>query len=137
MMNDMLMNIGVVVFIVFAIVSIAYQLNAYRAASALREFLCQSSGDMKKVLTELSVSLENLRKITDNISVVTEDVREITSTVTDLQRDVRTLYSVIKETVGSTVKADIAGLKAGVKTGIVTLVKNLKEDRSDQDERRT
>lgn len=136
-MNEMLMNIGVVVFIIYAIVSIAYQLNSYRAASALRVFLSESSGDMKKVLAELSVSLENLRKITDNISVVTEDVREITSTVADLQRDVRTLYSVIRETVGGTVKADIAGLKAGVKTGIVTLVKNLREERSDQDERRT
>ena len=136
-MNDMLMNIGVVVFIVFAIVSIAYQVNNYRAATALRQFITQSSGDMQKVLAELRVTLENFRKITDNINVVTEDVREITNTVADLQRDVRTLYSFIRETVGGTVKADIAGLKAGVKTGMATLVKNLREERSDHDERRT
>jgi uncharacterized protein YoxC len=136
-MNDMLMNIGVVVFIVFAIVSIAYKVNTYRAATALRQFISQSSGDMRAVLAELRVSLENFRRITDNINVVTEDVREITNSVADLQRDVGTLYSFIRETVGGTVKADIAGLKAGVKTGMATLVKNLREERSDHDERGT
>lgn len=134
-MNDMLMNIGVVVFIVFAIVSIAYQVSAYRAASALRQFMRQSSGDMQHVLSELRVTLENFRKITDNVSGVTEDVREISNSVADLQRDVRTLYSFIRETVGGAVKADLAGLKAGVKTGMETLVKNLKAERSDRDER--
>lgn len=136
-MNYMLMNIGVVVFIVFAIVSIAYQVNNYRAATALRQFIRQSSGEIQNVLVELRVTLENFRKITDNVHVVTEDVREIANLVADLQRDIRTLYSFIRETVGGTVKADIAGLKAGVKTGMAALVKNLREERSDRDERKT
>ena len=136
-MNYMLMNIGVVVFIVFAVVSIAYQVNNYRAASALRQFIRQSSGEIQNVLVELRVTLENFRKITDNVHVVTEDVREIANLVADLQRDIRTLYSFIRETVGGTVKADIAGLKAGVKTGMAALVKNLREERSDRDERKT
>lgn len=136
-MNDMLMNIGVVVFIAFAIVSIAYQVTAYRAATALRQFIRQSSGEMQNVVAELRGTLENFRKITDNVNVVTEDVREITNSVADLQRDVRTLYSFIRETVGGTVTADLAGLKAGVKTGMETLVKNLRAERSDRDERGT
>ena len=136
-MNYMLMNIGVVVFIVFAAVSIAYQVNNYRAASALRQFIRESSGEIQNVLVELRVTLENFRKITDNVHVVTEDVREIANLVADLQRDIRTLYSFIRETVGGTVKADIAGLKAGVKTGMAALVKNLREERSDRDERKT
>jgi len=136
-MNDMLMNIGVVVFIAFAIVSIVYQVNSLRAATALRHFIQQSSGEMQNVLTELRGTLENFRKITDNINVVTEDVRVITNSVADLQRDVRTLYSFIRETVEGSVKADFAGLKAGVKTGIETLVKNLRTERSDRDDRGT
>ena len=136
-MNYMLMNIGVVVFIVFAVVSIAYQVNNYRAATALRQFIRQSSGEIRNVLAELRVTLENFRKITDNVNVVTEDVREIANLVADLQRDIRTLYSFIRETLGGTVKADIAGLKAGVKTGMAALVKNLREERSDRDERKT
>jgi len=136
-MNYMLMNIGVVVFIVFAVVSIAYQVNNFRAATALRQFIRQSSGEIQNVLVELRVTLENFRKITDNVHVVTEDVREIANLVADLQRDIRTLYSFIRETVGGTVKADIAGLKAGVKTGMAALVKNLREERSDRDERKT
>jgi len=136
-MNDMLMNIGVVVFIVFAIVSIVYQVNSYRTATAFRQFIRQSSGDMQSVLAELRVTLENFRKITNNVNVVTEDVREIMNSVVNVQRDVRTMYSFIKETVGGTVKADLAGLKAGVKTGMETLVKNLRAERSDRDERGT
>jgi phage-related tail protein len=92
---------------------------------------------MQNVLAELRVTLENFRKITDNVNVVTEDVREIANLVSDLQRDIRTLYNFIRETVGGTVKADLAGLKAGVKIGMATLVKNLREERSDRDERRT
>jgi uncharacterized protein YoxC len=134
-MNDILMNIGVVVFIVFAVVSIVYQVNAFRTAGALRQFIEKSSGDIQNVLVELRGTLENFRKITDNINVVTGDVREITNSVADLQRDVRTLYSFIRETVEGTVKADLAGLKAGVKTGMETLVKNLRAERSDRDER--
>jgi uncharacterized protein YoxC len=136
-MNGMLMNIGVVVFIVFAIVSIVYQVNSYRTATVLRRFIRRSSEDMRNALAELRVTLENFRKITDNVNAVTEDVREITKSVADLQHDVRTLYSFIRETVGGAVKADFAGLKAGVKTGMATLVKNLRTERSDHDERKT
>jgi ABC-type transporter Mla subunit MlaD len=136
-MNYVLLNIGIVVFIIFAVISIIYQVNAFLVTSALRHLLAQTSGDLRKVIAELSVSLENVRKITDNINTVTGDVRAVTSSVANLQQDVSKLYSFVSETVGSTVKADFAGLKAGVKIGMETLVKNLREERSDHDERKT
>jgi uncharacterized protein (UPF0335 family) len=140
-MNDVLLNTGVVVFIIYAIVSIAYQVSAYRAAVAVRQFVTLSSGDLLGVLVELRVMLENFRKISENVTVVSEDVREITSSVAGLQQEVRTLYGFIKDMAGAEARADFAGLKAGIRTGVATLVNGLKkedkEERSDEHERGT
>jgi len=136
-MNEVLANTGVVVFIIYALVSIAYQVNAYRAAAALRQLVTLSSEDLPAVLSELRATLANFRKISENVTVVTEDVREVTSSVANLQQEVRTLYRVMKDTAGVEARADLAGLKAGIRTGVATLVKGIKEERSDDHERGT
>jgi len=130
-MNDLLLNTGVVVFIIYAIASIIYQVSAYRAAVALRQFITLSSGDLLTTLAEFRATLENFRKISDNVTGVTEDVREITSSVADLQKEVRAMYGVIKDAAGTEARADLAGLKAGIRTGVATLVKGLNEERSE------
>jgi hypothetical protein len=136
-MNDVLLNTGVVVFIIYAVVSIVYQVSAYRTTVVLRQFFTQTSGDMLAMLAELRVTLENFRKISDNVTVVTGEVREITSSVTNLKHEVRTLYGFIRDRAGAEAKADLAGIKAGIRTGVATLVKGLKEERRDEHERRT
>jgi hypothetical protein len=136
-MNEVLLNTGVVVFIIYAVVSIAYQVNNYRAAVAVRRFVTLSSGDVLAVLAELKVTLENFKKISDNITAVTEDVRDVTSSVTGLKQEVRTLYGFIKDRAGAEVRADLSGLKAGIRTGVATLVKSRKEERRDEHERGT
>jgi hypothetical protein len=83
-----------------------------------------------------SGNAENFRKISENVAVVTEDVRGITSSVAELQQEVRTLYSAMKDTAGLEARADLAGLKAGIRTGVASLVKGIKEERSDEHERR-
>ena len=136
-MNEMLANIGVAVFIIYALVSIAYQVSAYRAAVALRQFITLSSGDLLTTLAELRVTLENFRKISDNVTAVSGDVRTITSSVADLQQEVRTLYGFIKGAASAEARADLAGLRAGLRTGVTTLVKGLNEERGDEHERGT
>ena len=122
-MNEVLLNIGLVVFIIYAVVSIACQVNNYRTAAAVRQFITLSSGDVLAVLAELKVTLENFKKISANITAVTEGVRNVTSSVTGLQQEVRTMYSFIKDRAGVEARADLAGLKAGIRTGVATLVK--------------
>ena len=136
-MNAMLLNTGVVVFILYALVSIMYQVSAYRAAVELRQFIRRSSGDLLTTLAEFRATLDDFRKISDNVTTVTGNVREITSSVVDLQHEVRTLYGSIKGAAVDEVRADVAGLKAGIRTGVATLVKSYQEERSDEDERRT
>jgi len=136
-MNDKLLNIGVVVFILYALVSIVNQVSVYRTAAMVRKFLLQSSGDMLGVLNELRATMENFRKISDNVTAVTGDVREITSSVADLQKEVRTLYAFIRDMAGAEARADLAGIKAGIRTGVATLVQGINEERSDEHERTT
>lgn len=136
-MNEMLLNTGVVIFIIYAAASTAYQVSAYRAAAALRRFMTLSSQDMATTLAELRTTLESFRKISDNVAVVTGNVREITSSIAALQQEVRTVYGFIKDKAGAEARADLAGLKAGIRTGVATLVQGLNEERSDEHERRT
>lgn len=127
-MNNVLLNIGIVVFIIYAAVSIVYQVSSYRTVAAVRQFITLSQGDLSAMLTELRATLENFRKISDNVTVVTEDVREITSSVAKLQKEVKTLYGFIRDTAGAEARADFASLKAGIRTGVVTLIKDLKKE---------
>jgi len=136
-MNELLANIGILVFIIYAIVSVVYQVNAYRTAVALRHFITRSSGDMLTTLAEFRTTLENFRKISDNVTTVTQNVRDITSSVADVQQEVKTLYGFIKSAAGAEVRADLAGLKAGIRTGVAALVKSHQEERSDEHERGT
>jgi hypothetical protein len=136
-MNEVLLNTGVVVFIIYAAVSIAYQVSNYRTGVAIRQFVSQSSDDMRAAMAELRATLENFRKISDDVTTVTRNVREITTSVADLQRNVRTMYGFIRGTAGARTRAELAGLNAGIRTGVATLVKGLKKERSDEHERRT
>jgi hypothetical protein len=131
-MNDVLLNIGIVVFIIYAAVSIVYQVSAYLTTSALRQFVELSSKDLPAVIAELRATLENFRKISDNVTVVTEDVREVTSSVAKLQKEVKTLYGFIKDKAGSEARADFASLKAGVRTGVATLIRDLKKEEKEK-----
>jgi hypothetical protein len=131
-MNNVLLNTGVVVFIIYAAVSIAYQVSNYRTVVAVRQFITLSQGDLLAMLAELRATLENFRRISDNVTVVTEDVREVTSSVAKLQKEVKTLYGFIRDTAGAEARADFASLKAGIRTGVATLVKDLKKEEKEK-----
>ncbi len=136
-MIEIILGIGVAAFIVHAGFNIAYILSMKRTSVRAREFLANTEGNLNAALSELKSALENIKKITGNINAVTEDVRQITDTVMSLEKGVHDLYGYLKEGLGPAAGANIAGLKAGIKTGVVTLVKNLQQERSDDHERRT
>jgi hypothetical protein len=137
MMHEKLVDVGVIVFIVYALLSIAYMMNAWRTGSAIRDFLKNTEANVNAALIELQGTLQNLRRITSDISTVTADVRQITDVVANLETDMRYIYQYIKNELAANAGANIAGLKAGVKTGVATLVKTLKQGRGDDHEGRT
>ncbi len=136
-MTQTILLIGVVAFIIYAAFSISYIREIQRTSSMLRAFLKNTEVDLNATLIELKSTLENMNKITANVSGITQDVRYITDTVVTLEKGVEALYGKVKDEVATAAEANIAGLKAGITTGVVTLVRSLQERRSDDDERRT
>ena len=87
-------------------------------------------------LAKLRNRLDNLVKITVKVNAVSEDVRQISRTVPRLEKSIRGLYEHVRKGLGPAAGANIAGVKAGTTTGVVTLVKSLKEGRRDDHEGR-
>jgi uncharacterized protein YoxC len=136
-MTQTILLIGVVTFIIYAAFSISYIIELQRTSNTLRAFLKNTEGNLNATLTELKSTLENMKKITANVSGITQDVRDIADTVVSLEKGVQTLYGKVKDEVATAAEANIAGLKAGITTGVATLVRSLQERRSDDNERRT
>ena len=133
-MTQAILLIGVVAFIIYAAFSIAFLLDMRRTNVALRSFLMNTEGNLNDALQELKGTLENTNNITANISGITRDVREITDTVVTVEQGMKRLYGKVKDDVSAATEANLAGLKAGIATGVVALVRSLKERRNDDHE---
>ena len=136
-MIEIILGIGVAAFIIYAAFSIVSTMSMKRTSDEMREFLKRSESNVDATLSELRGTLENIRKITGNVSAVTEDVKQISNSVANLEKGIRDLYEYIKESFSVAAEANIAGLKAGITTGVATLVKSMNEERSENHERRT
>jgi hypothetical protein len=134
-MNDIILGIGVVAFIIYAGFNITYLVSKKRVSERMSEFVRNTEGNLNTTLKELAGTLENMRKISGNISAVTEDVRQISHGVASMEKSVRDSLVYMRNSLGSSAEANIAGLKAGITTGVATLVKNLQEGRRDDHER--
>jgi uncharacterized protein YoxC len=125
-MLEIILGIGVAAFIVYASFSISSLVSLKRTSTTLDEFIKRTEGNINVTLVEFKGTLENVRKIIDDVGAVTEEVRQISNAVANLDKGIGKLYEYLKEGLGPTAEANIAGLKAGIKTGVATLVKNLK-----------
>ncbi len=125
-MIEILLAIGVATFIVHTTFYIYSLVTIKRTGERMLNLLTTMEGNMSAVLNELKAALENVKGITDDARAVTNDVRLISASVVSLQKDMR-----------STVEANIAGLQAGIKTAVVSLVKQLQEGRSDDHDGKT
>ncbi len=135
MTTNTIIGIGVAVFTVFAVVQIAYLVSLIKAVVQMTTFFKNIEGNVNASLAELKPTLENLRKITDDARAVSSDVRQISGRVATVEKEISSMVTYIKEGVGSTVSANIAGLQAGIKAGVSTLVNNLQQGRSDGHDR--
>jgi hypothetical protein len=126
-MSETLLTIGIVVFIIYAAFNIAGSIEMRRASLALRQLIKRTEEDLHPVLSALKGVLEDIGKATDDIAVLTRSLREVAETVTRVEHTVSGLYESYKEGLGEAARANMAGLKAGVKAGVVTLLKDLND----------
>jgi ABC-type transporter Mla subunit MlaD len=136
-MTDIILGVGVAAFIVYAGFHLSYILSIRRTSERMGDFLQNTEGNLNAALVELKDTLENLKKITGNVNAVSEDVRQISRTVAIVEKSIRGLYAYGRGNLGPAAGANIAGLKAGISTGVSTLVKNFKQRRRVHHERKT
>ncbi len=136
-MTDVLLGIAVATFVVYTAFHISYIVSMKRTSERMAEFFRNTEAGLNGTLSELKDTLENVKKITGNVKAATEDVRQIADTAANVERSLRGFYFSAKESLGTAAEARVAGLKAGIRTGVVTLVRNLQEGRGDDHEGRT
>jgi len=131
-MNESLVNtgivvfiIGVVVFIIYAAFNIAHMIEMRRTSIALQQFIKRTEENLHPTLTALRGILEDVEKATNNIAVLTRSLREVAGTVARVENTINGLYEHYIGGLGEAARANMAGLKAGVKAGVVTLLKDL------------
>ncbi len=126
-MNEALLSIGIVVFVIYAAFNIANSIEMRRTSIALRQLIRRSEENLHPALSALRGILEDIGKATYNIAMLTKSLREVAETVARVENTVNGLYEYYKEGVGEAARANIAGLKAGVKAGMTTLLKDLND----------
>jgi hypothetical protein len=126
-MNETLMSAGIVVFIVYAAFNIVNIIEMRRTSIALRQLITRTEENLHPALTAVRGILEDIGKATYNIAVLTRSLREVAETVARVEKTINGLYEYYKEGLGEAARANVAGLKAGVKAGVVTLLKDLND----------
>jgi uncharacterized protein YoxC len=126
-MVEIILGIGVAAFLIYAAYFIVWVRSMMRMNALIDGFINRTEGNINATLIELKATLENTRKITGDVGAVTEEVRQISHTVASVDKGLQNLYGYVRDGLGPAAEANLAGLKAGIKTGVVTLVKNLRE----------
>jgi len=130
-MIEIILGIGVATFIVYTIFNVTYVVSMRQTSESMASFFRNTEENLNAALSELKETLENLKKITGNIGAVTADVKQISNAVARVERSIQGVYGFMREGLGSAAGANIAGLKAGIRTGVVTLVKSMHAGRKE------
>ncbi len=126
-MIETLLSIGIVVFVIYAVFNITNIIEMRRTSVALRQMIKKSEEDLHPALRALRGILEDIGKTTENVAVITQSLRGVAETVARVEHTVNGMYEYYQEGMGEAARANIAGLKAGVKAGVVTLLKDLND----------
>ena len=124
---ETLVMTGIIAFIIFAAVSVVFLIIVLRSGAELRRTIKSTAEKLDSALVEFRATLAVVRKVADDAAAVTGNVRDLTDTAVYLERGARQLYENYLDDLGVAAGANIAGLKAGVKTGILTLFRNISD----------
>ncbi len=126
-MNEVLLTVSIVVFILYAAFVIAAAIELRRTGAAIRQFLARTEAGLHPALAAMRAVLEDVMKTTSNVASITESVRDMAGTAEKVKDSVQELYENYGDGMSDAVHARIAGLKAGVSAGMTTLLKEKHE----------
>ena len=136
-MNTIFFGLIVLAFIAGTVIFIVVMIELKNAIKELKELIRTTEKSMKPTLTELQGALKSLRDFTDNINEVAEDVRDFSDSISGVSESVRIAgenvrrVSAIVGDVSSLAKAEVSGLKAGVRAGFQVFFKDLLKQNRD------
>ncbi|BCB96706.1 hypothetical protein JZK55_16280 [Dissulfurispira thermophila] len=111
--------IAAIVFLIYA------SLEIRRAAQAFREFLKNTEEKINPVMEETEQTLKSLKKVSDDVGTVTENARNFSSALYEIVNNIRAISNVVHD-VREGVSLRVLGLRAGIKTALEVLIKNLR-----------
>lgn len=124
---ELLLAIGVVTFAIYAAFNIFYLIEMRKTSFAIRQFIARSEENLHPALAAVRNIFDDIRTITDNAAALSKSLREAAEALTSAQNAIKDMYQSYEENLGKSVRANVSGLKAGIKTGVDTLLSNLKD----------
>ncbi len=116
-----IMTLGFIAAIGFLIYA---SLEIRKAAQTFKEFLKNTEERINPVLEETEQTLKSLRKVSDDMATVTENARNFSGALYEIVDNLRALSSIVHD-VREGVSLRVLGVKAGVKTALNVLIKEL------------
>jgi uncharacterized protein YoxC len=123
-MTEILVLIGLIILMIFLGFLVYLIFEMRRTIMAMREFISRTEENLNPALIEMKLTFESIRTVTDDIGSVTAEVRDISEVIGDVSKNVRKVSGIV-DGVGHLIGANVAGLKAGIKTGLMTLFYNV------------
>ncbi len=124
---ELFIGAGTIVFIIYAVFNIAHLVQMRKTSLAVQQFIRKTEEDFHPAVAASRQILEDVRKITENAAELSDSLRQFTDTIKGVNGTIRDLHTAYQTRVNEAVQANIAGLKAGVKTGVETLFRNINE----------
>jgi hypothetical protein len=126
-LTEILMAIGVLSFIIYATFNIFYLIEIRKMSFALRQLIAGAEEHLYPTLSAARHISEDIQIITDDAAVLTKTLRDATETLSNAKNALKDTCRSYEENLSQTMHANVSGLKAGFKTGVVTLLSNLKD----------
>ncbi len=123
---EIILTIGVTAFIIYAAFNIFYLMELRRMSFAVRQLVEKAEENIHPTLVALRRALEDIGTVTDNVAELSESLREAADAVTAAEKRIKALYLAYEDGISEAARANIAGVQAGIKAGVGTLLKGLK-----------
>ncbi|MDA8424156.1 MAG: hypothetical protein M0Z89_12555 [Nitrospiraceae bacterium] len=123
---EIILAIGVTAFIIYAAFNIFYVMELRRTSFAVRQLVEKAGENIHPTLVALRRALEDIGTVTDNVAELSKSLREAADAVTAAEKRIKALYLAYEDGISEAARANIAGVQAGIKAGVGTLLKGLK-----------
>lgn len=124
----LIISVGFIIMALGFIAAIGFliyaSLEIRRAAQTFREFLKNTEERINPVLEETEQTLKSLKKVSDDVGTVTENARNFSVALYEIVDNLRALSSIVHD-VREGMSLRVLGVKAGIKTALNVLIKEL------------